>query len=332
MNGRTCQLCGKPLSRIRVGTGGDFCSREHRNQYRLRCGMDRLLEANQMASLMRRRENLKPLAGQGSLSAGQAQPRGYLESPAWSVPAASSSVLPRLSPRLEARLRGASGFARVGAGAGAPARPRGEPLPAVPRRRGALLPVRGIRVPATGLRAGAAVLRCAVSIPAGIRRPYGVMLRKPNRPILRGAAARPIAPAAVNYGAPPRRNPVPPRKGNDLRVCAAAGFRIPVCTLRGLNLAARATATLAWPESKRLGLPAFTPSAAYRFLTVAIPLSDVKFPASRGPRNAAALPGLLPLRLSAARQNVAHRIGQAPFVVHDPLWFRSSAGQEDEPS
>ena len=62
MNARTCQLCGKPLSRIWVGAGEDFCSREHRNQYRLRRGMDRLLEANKVASLMRRRENPKPLS------------------------------------------------------------------------------------------------------------------------------------------------------------------------------------------------------------------------------------------------------------------------------
>src|SRR5579872_1070843 len=59
MNGRTCQLCGKPLSRIWAGSGGDFCSREHRNQYRLRCGMDTLLEANKHASLMRRRDQPK---------------------------------------------------------------------------------------------------------------------------------------------------------------------------------------------------------------------------------------------------------------------------------
>ena len=36
MTARTCQLCGKPLSRLRVGGDGDFCSREHRNQHRLR--------------------------------------------------------------------------------------------------------------------------------------------------------------------------------------------------------------------------------------------------------------------------------------------------------
>src|SRR5580704_12102392 len=61
MNGRTCQLCGKALSRFTVGSGGDFCSREHRNQFRLREGMDRLEEANKVASLMRRRENAKAI-------------------------------------------------------------------------------------------------------------------------------------------------------------------------------------------------------------------------------------------------------------------------------
>jgi hypothetical protein len=45
MSARTCLLCGKPLSRIWVGAG-DFCSREHGNQYRLKRGMDRLTETN----------------------------------------------------------------------------------------------------------------------------------------------------------------------------------------------------------------------------------------------------------------------------------------------
>jgi len=61
MNGRTCQLCGKALSRFNAGSGGDFCSREHRNQFRLRLGMDRLMEANKVANLMRRRENAKAI-------------------------------------------------------------------------------------------------------------------------------------------------------------------------------------------------------------------------------------------------------------------------------
>ena len=55
-------LCGKPLSRIRVGGGEELCCREHRTQYGLRRGMDRLQEANKVASLMRRRETPKPIS------------------------------------------------------------------------------------------------------------------------------------------------------------------------------------------------------------------------------------------------------------------------------
>jgi hypothetical protein len=58
---KNCLLCQKPLSRIRVGGGEDFCSREHRNQYRLRQGMNRLTEANKVANVMRRRENPRPI-------------------------------------------------------------------------------------------------------------------------------------------------------------------------------------------------------------------------------------------------------------------------------
>jgi hypothetical protein len=85
MTGRTCQLCGKPLSRFTVGSGGDFCSREHRNQFRLRLGMDRLLEANKVASLMRRRENAKTI------------PAAQL--------ASDCKVLPRVSPHLRLPVR-----------------------------------------------------------------------------------------------------------------------------------------------------------------------------------------------------------------------------------
>ena len=77
MSARTCQLCGKPLSRIRVGTDGDFCSREHRNQYRLRQGMGRLQEANKVANVMRRREQLRPLTGIRSANESPGVRRGF---------------------------------------------------------------------------------------------------------------------------------------------------------------------------------------------------------------------------------------------------------------
>ena len=62
MSARSCQLCGKPLSRLRVGGDGDFCSREHRTQYGLRRGMDRLVEVDKVTSLMRRRENPRQIS------------------------------------------------------------------------------------------------------------------------------------------------------------------------------------------------------------------------------------------------------------------------------
>ncbi len=76
---RTCLLCDKPLSRIWLGAGEDFCSREHRNQYRLRRGMDRLLEANKVASLMRRRESPKPISPLRDIDEAGIPRRGFFD-------------------------------------------------------------------------------------------------------------------------------------------------------------------------------------------------------------------------------------------------------------
>src|SRR3954452_5580351 len=79
MAARTCMLCGKSLSRIWAGNGEDFCSREHRNQYRLRRGMDRLLEVNKVANVMRRRENPRQIPTASLRSKGNASQRGFLD-------------------------------------------------------------------------------------------------------------------------------------------------------------------------------------------------------------------------------------------------------------
>src|SRR5215510_10594879 len=79
MAARNCLLCGKPLGRIKAGSGEEFCSREHRNQYRLRRGMDRLLEANKVASVMRRRESPMQLPAVGLRALGPAAPRGFYD-------------------------------------------------------------------------------------------------------------------------------------------------------------------------------------------------------------------------------------------------------------
>src|SRR5579871_3249757 len=92
MSARTCLLCGKALSRIWVGAGEDFCSREHRNQYRLRRGMDRLHEANRVATLMRRREQAKPLTAR--IQPGNAEARV----PAGSLSPFTAGKLPPVYP------------------------------------------------------------------------------------------------------------------------------------------------------------------------------------------------------------------------------------------
>ena len=95
MNGRTCQLCGKALSRFTVGSGGDFCSREHRNQFRLRLGMDRLVEANKVASLMRRRENAKAIPASQLARDSKVLPR---VAPLLRMPVRQSGCIPLLRP------------------------------------------------------------------------------------------------------------------------------------------------------------------------------------------------------------------------------------------
>src|SRR4051812_27173032 len=79
MSVRTCQFCDKPLSRLRVGGDGDFCSKEHRNQFRLRAGMDRLVEVNKVASLMRRRESARQIVPASLIRNAALGRRGFLD-------------------------------------------------------------------------------------------------------------------------------------------------------------------------------------------------------------------------------------------------------------
>jgi hypothetical protein len=85
MPAKTCLLCGKTLVFIRVGAGGDFCSREHRNQYQLRRGMDCLAEANKVATLARRRETPKAQFGEGCAGMDNAVGRAFLDTAPFGV-------------------------------------------------------------------------------------------------------------------------------------------------------------------------------------------------------------------------------------------------------
>jgi len=93
-----------------VGAGGDFCSREHRNQYGLRLGMDRLQEANKVATLMRRRENLKTVMPGQAESLSSLQRRGFQQSMRLSEPAPPADHMRPIQPALEAEVRGGGNF------------------------------------------------------------------------------------------------------------------------------------------------------------------------------------------------------------------------------
>src|SRR5215831_13154100 len=120
MNARVCQLCGKPLSRLRVGSDGDFCSKEHRNQFRLRAGMDRLVEVNKVANLMRRRESTKQIPPAALIRNSALGHRGFMEP----RPPAIASVPRLIELRLDAGTR-----PRIAASADQCLLPRVSPAP-----------------------------------------------------------------------------------------------------------------------------------------------------------------------------------------------------------
>jgi hypothetical protein len=120
MSARSCLLCGRSLSRW-TGSGDDFCSREHRNQYRLRKSMDRLQEANKVASVMRRRESPRPLQAARLIDGGQRKPRPF---DTVAVPPPQPPRIPRVEPASPPRMAPTGGMAAIPLGlAGAAVRP-----------------------------------------------------------------------------------------------------------------------------------------------------------------------------------------------------------------
>ena len=161
MNARTCLLCGKPLGRIWVGAGDDFCSREHGNQYRLKRGMDRLTESNKISSLMRRRENPRPITSASVPLDAAASHRDFATVKITGGDTRSSS-LHSLSSSFRPRMSASDGYAlpRLPRRAGSPeARPPDSSrLSFSARKTAPVMSPRDVAMPAAIPRAGAAQL------------------------------------------------------------------------------------------------------------------------------------------------------------------------------
>jgi hypothetical protein len=255
MGARTCLLCGKPLSRIWAGTGEDFCSREHRNQYRLRRGMDRLQEANKVASVMRRRESARQIPAATLRSAGPLSKRGFFDSQLPRESRLAGFSPPRVRAALPAALAPSSGFLAPHANIGSE-RPFdiSNSMPASFTPQPPLAPAVTMSLPAHVAQAPATSVSHQAADASYKRRVLILSWRGAKYPLARDPRKRGASPGATNpiESSRPARRVVVASMGRALRVSMAAGFRIPEWKLRAIALARPEIAGMRWPELRTL--------------------------------------------------------------------------------
>jgi hypothetical protein len=261
MSARTCLLCGKPLSRIWVGAGDDFCSREHGNQYRLKRGMDRLTETNKISSLMRRRESPMPIAS-ASLPLDSAS--SHRDFPEMRISAAGQTRFPSLRPHLVPSTPRISPVSdsymrpRVPrqAGSSEPRQPDSSLLRFSARKTAPVVPVRKTELPVRIPRAQAALLRDRILGPDSEHRGFGALRHAaiPEHAGLGGIAPSRIKPpsaACFLHNRRPRKIKAPPRNGSVQGLGRGFGFRRP----------ARRRAICVWPMKPRVAMvPRLSPA------------------------------------------------------------------------
>jgi len=322
MSARTCLLCGKPLSRIWVGAGDDFCSREHGNQYRLKRGMDRLTETNKISSLMRRRETPRLIAT-ASLPLNSASSRR--DFPGVRIPATgeprlpsvrplSVSSTPRIAPVVERCVE--PPLPRL-AGVSEPRQPDSSPLGFSARKMALVGPARRAELPARISRARAALLPDRILGTSGEHRGFGALRHAGLRAHagLWGMAPRriePPGPAGFPATGRPRRIKTPQATGSARGLSRGFGFRRP----------ARRAAVCVWPLKTRVAVAPLV-SPARRFLYVRRTLNFAALPRAmsrRIPARELACPSFLArVNPTGLKWPGAARIGKrSPFNGHAP--------------
>jgi hypothetical protein len=330
MSARSCLLCGRSLSRWN-GNGDEFCSREHRNQYRLRRSMDRLQEANKVASVMRRRESPRPLQASRLINAGVQEARAFTEPKLAPPPAA---VIPQLAPAEPPRMAPSGGVVAIPLISRGKARRSLCPAP-IPVRTSApvTMPMRVVLTepeprcapPIRGIESRAAAAQTR-------RRPMVAAWHCSTRPVLGGLVNRvhpphvsPMAqaarPAAIGITAGAA-------KGRALRVSLAAGFRIPEWKLRPVVLRGPSSAAMVWPELRLLRSEPFNhmSKAAPEGLSPAEMMNapEMRIPASPSPVFGTVFHWPEALKLSQNFSNLAapHRSAVVPFTTNDEYFAK----------
>jgi hypothetical protein len=343
MNARTCQLCGKPLSRLRLGVDGDFCSREHKSQYGLRLGMDRLHEANKVSSLMRRRENPRQF-GTARLMCNSASSARVCDSPklleAQAMPALLSPVF------------SVAGKPRMAAEPQAYLPPRPARLPAVSKARRP----DSSRIRITSRKTAPALRGHEVSMRAKLAQarmaalqtaPPEIVPRHRRFDLLPHSKTR-VEPGngpatlhnanalgKVSIHQTPRTFTLraTPRKGNALRVSSGIGFRVPGAHLPEHASPPAVRSALVWPHQLHSTTPgSVARQAGPKALQVGIPIPNVQCPAGPRPGRPArflrANVVALAARRPAAGVKPPARFTGVEWNPKDPRWAGSVPGPE----
>ncbi|HMC57811.1 MAG TPA: hypothetical protein VKJ01_01345 [Candidatus Solibacter sp.] len=308
MNARTCQLCSKPLSRLRAD--GDFCSKEHRNQYRLRAGMNRLQEANKVSSLMRRRENPRqigtaqlicnsngaarvcdpPRLLSTQVQPGQVQPPGQAQ-PGQVQPAAARPVF---SIAGEPHMPNAPQGYRDSApnsipGISNPRQPNGSRIRIGTNQQVLALPKRSLKIPAALVRADISQLRAASPDAKPHHRPMERLGHGKIRVNVGWGPAllrRGDAPGKVSLNGASRTCDVrtASKQGKALRVSTAIGFRAMPAHLRRHASQPTMCNALVWPGRPYSTTPdSVSRPAAPKLFQVGIPAAGAICPDGPSP-------------------------------------------------
>lgn len=263
MSVRSCLLCGRALSRW-SGADDDFCSREHRNQYRLRRSMDRLQEANKVASVMRRRENPMRLKASRLINGGPQTPRAFVS--AKLAPPQPASI-PQVAPACPPSMAPAGDMVKIPVTVAGSTKRMPSPAPkpvrasapvTLPLRVAASTPEPQAAPPVRGLgnRIAAAQIRRKLMLGA-----WKSTTRPLLNSILRGVDAPRVYPMAGKARAGALGTAAAAAKGRALRVSLTAGFRIPEWKLRPSMLSVPNTAEMVWPGARPLQSKPFGPAA-----------------------------------------------------------------------
>jgi hypothetical protein len=314
MNARTCQLCGKPLSRLWAGSDGDFCSKEHRNQFRLRRGMDRLVEVNKVASLMRRRENPRQIAYTRLMCQSAINPRGFFRAqptnyhttPFTYEPQYAAFGAPRITAHAETLK--ATEVPRL-SGQASVRRPDNNAARIRPRASRIRLPRGNWEMEAQVAQAPARTLRRRTG-PEPQRREFNLLRRSGIRVhVGKGPSAfqrfRFTGTEALRRGVVVSKPASMAVVGNALRVSIGRGFTLPTLERRAFQSKPSMHATLVYPKrSMPLSPPLLDRGSKSRGMTVGSTAIFLRLPPAPPAKHSASFqyPGTLPQTAGAAMQ------------------------------